>query len=139
MSSAKFRSDHDATQDRSDVIHFPEHRLWGAEARLRKAAAKAKSLEEMRALYLLRFYVVQAIVGPNAVWNGPRLLKTPTMPFHPAAAMLPMMDKDEAEALTVSIKRHGLQKPDQAIYRRLDPRRPQSLLRFSGGRRRAIV
>ena len=36
---------------------------------------------------------------------------TQARPFHPAAAMLPMMDKDEYGALVASVKRYGLQKP----------------------------
>jgi hypothetical protein len=44
-------------------------------------------------------------------WNGPPLLKPATVPFHPAAAIMPMLDQDEAETLVASIKKHGLSRP----------------------------
>jgi hypothetical protein len=43
-------------------------------------------------------------------WNGPPLLKPATMPIHPAALVLPMMDKDAAETLAASVNRYGLRK-----------------------------
>lgn len=44
-------------------------------------------------------------------WNGPRLLAAPTIPINPATLITPMLDKDEAEALTASVKEHGLRLP----------------------------
>ena len=70
MSRAKNAPDEGELQGCDNVVRFPQQdleALWEAEAQLREMARWAKSLEELRALYLLRARVVQALMGSNAI------------------------------------------------------------------------